>query len=164
MYDEECWKITENVVEEAPQLFTYQEEAGTRMFLLVKDAEARGYERVVIVSEDTYVLSAFEAKFLPNMTVYQERETQARSRYVKISAFGRKGKLKAWKWSNGIRSIKKRNLDVQKRLYIAFKVRQHALEFSFNLLHCTVGHRIQPQVCRRCSPALGVPSGASTYG
>ncbi|KAG1661613.1 hypothetical protein GQR58_021332 [Nymphon striatum] len=83
MYDEECWKITENVVEEAPQLFTYQEEAGTRMFLLVKDAEARGYERVVIVSEDTYVLSAFEAKFLPNMTVYQERETQARSRYVK---------------------------------------------------------------------------------
>lgn len=124
-WDEECWRLTRNGSTKLEELCSNQEEADTRMFLHVKQAESHGHGSAVIISEDTdvFVLAVYIASF-SSIEIYQKRGTQGKCRYVNISAisnllgtclskcllglhaytgcdtissFSGKGKIKAWK-------------------------------------------------------------------
>ena len=124
-WDKECWKVTSAGSTKIDSLSTTQEEADTRMFLHLRMEKLRGYQIVVITSEDTdvFVLAVYVAS-VSNITIYQKRGTAARSRFVNISvisnvvgsgwskclpglhaytgcdtvnAFAEKGRLKSWK-------------------------------------------------------------------
>ena len=124
-WDKECWKVISAGSTKIDSLSTTEEEADTRMFLHLRMEELKGYQIVVITSEDTdvFVLAVYVAS-VSNITIYQKRGTSARSRFVNISvisnavgsgwskclpgfhaytgcdtvnAFAEKGRLKSWK-------------------------------------------------------------------
>lgn len=84
--ENECWKITAESAVEVTDLFSSQEEADTRLLLHAAHAADRGYNAVVINSEDTDVfilLLGFSSSI--NAKLYMRCGTKTRNRLVDIS-------------------------------------------------------------------------------
>ena len=85
-YDQECWKLTEEMVEDVPELHCAHEEADTRIIFHAEHASRNGISEVLLVCEDTDVMVlalAFSNQI--NASIYQKRGTQNRTRIIDIS-------------------------------------------------------------------------------
>ena len=86
-YDEECFRVTTENVEEVSYLRCNHEEADTRIFLYAKDA-SQSKNAVVTICKDTNVFSiAISKADIIGVLIYVKRGTQNRTRFVDIPTF-----------------------------------------------------------------------------
>ena len=85
-YDEECWRVTSQKVEEISVLKSYHEEADTRLLLHALHASTEGCSEVLLVCEDTdvMIIALSCCKSIP-IPIYQKRGNQNRCRIVNLT-------------------------------------------------------------------------------
>ena len=85
-YDEECFRVRNENVEEVLYFRCNHEEIDTRIFLYAKDA-LQSKDAVVIICEDTDVFSiAISKADIKGFPIYLKRGTQNRTRFVDIAS------------------------------------------------------------------------------
>ena len=84
-YDEECFRVTTENVEEVLYFRFSHEEVETRVFLYARDA-SQSKDAVVIIYEDTDLFSiAISKADIKGILIYLKRGTQNRTWFVDIA-------------------------------------------------------------------------------
>ena len=85
-FENKCWKLTTDNIEDVPELFSDQEEADTRILLHTKHAYDEGCSEILLASEDTDVhVLGISLSTEISATIFQKCGTKNKSRIINLS-------------------------------------------------------------------------------